>query len=259
MPPRIFHLELGKGPVVLLIHGYCETHVVWKDLGTKLSENFRVIIPDLPGFGNSDSLPTPFSMETVAETLWKKLDSLAVNDLVVIGHSLGGYVALAMAAIYHKRIRGLGLFHSTALPDSAEKKENRNKVIDFVGRNGVGPFMDTFVPGLYGNQDHPSMIAVDRLCRQTPAETVMAYAAAMRDRPDRQAILMNAGFPILILAGEKDKLIAPETLEKQAKMCRNGQLIVLKETGHMGMFEAPTDSINAISRFAKTCQSPNLF
>ncbi len=245
----VFHQEKGKGAPLVLIHGFCETHEVWLDLAGRLAEKCRVLIPDLPGFGASKLPQTPFSLSDIASEMWHWLDGLGVQKPVLVGHSLGGYVALAMAEIRPDAPAGLGLFHSTATADSEEKKLNRTRVMDFVEKNGVDPFVDTFVPGLFHKKDPAAIQRVDALARKTKKETLLAYTRAMRDRPDRQAVLRQAHQPVLIVAGEHDTLIPLKILENQSKLLQQGHLEVLKQTGHMGMFEAPAEALSVLYRF----------
>src|ERR1043165_252005 len=141
----IFYRKLGKGHPIILIHGFCETHEIWNGFADKLAEKFEVFAIDLPGFGGSPLLPTPFSIQEVAVKVRDWIDQVGLQFPIVIGHSLGGYVALAMAKKSQENIAGIGLFQSTAYADSEERKTNRNRVIAFVKAHGADPFIDTFV------------------------------------------------------------------------------------------------------------------
>ena len=136
MSPLFFYEE-GSGPPIVFLHGFCETHEIWKDFVKPLSTRFRVILIDLPGFGRSEILPTPFTIDDVGNTVANWLIENQVLKSILIGHSLGGYVTLSVAERHSQLLEGIGLFHSMAFEDTQEKKENRNKVIEFVRRNGV--------------------------------------------------------------------------------------------------------------------------
>jgi pimeloyl-ACP methyl ester carboxylesterase len=114
----------GNGPVVMLVHGFGETAVIWDRITSELTE-YRWIIPDLPGSGRS-GLIEDMSMEGMAESLLAILDNEKLSDCIMIGHSMGGYITLAFSEKYESRLRGFGLFHSTAYADSEEKKKKRN-------------------------------------------------------------------------------------------------------------------------------------
>ena len=151
----IFSREEGKGKPILLIHGFPFHQEIWDDYVERLSDEFRVILVDLPGFGKSAPLKSPFTLDQVADTL---LDFLAENNLkkiALVGHSLGGYVALAMVKKRPDFFASLVLFHSTAYADSAEKKESRSKVVEFVKKNGALAFTSGFIPPLFADPYAP--------------------------------------------------------------------------------------------------------
>jgi pimeloyl-ACP methyl ester carboxylesterase len=138
-----------------------------------------------------------------------------------------------MAGQQPERLNAFGLFHSTAYADSDEKKLSRNKVIEFVTHHGVEPFIESFIPPLFYDQNNPHIQSVVTLARQTPKETLISYVAAMRDRPDSTAVLQHFSRPILLLAGDKDSVVSVEALEAQCKLA----LKPMNSVAHMGMFE----------------------
>ena len=245
----IHHEETGNGKPLVLIHGFCETSEIWNDFAPKLSQSFRVLMPDLPGFGQSPLPNMPVSIAGVGLSLLQWMDDLQLDKAVVIGHSLGGYVALAMAASQPGRLPGFGLFHSTAYPDTDEKKENRNKVIDFVTRNGVPPFLQTFVPGLFYQKNNPHVSDVHRIASATAAGTLTGYAAAMRDRPSQIPLLETFPGPILMIAGEHDDIIPYEPSAAQSRIMKFPFFYGLPKSGHMGMFENEPESIKIVNDF----------
>lgn len=243
-----FH-EKGKGIPVVLIHGFCETHEIWNGFDNQLASHFRVISIDLPGFGESQLPEIPFSLERVAAIVLSQLKKNHIENPVLIGHSLGGYVALAMADSDPEFCKSIVLFHSSVFADAPEKKENRNKVIDFVKANGVAPFIETFVPSLFFKKDHQTISKVKSLCLKTPLRTLIAYTEAMRDRPDRQQTVRTKIYNLLIISGQRDEIIPPSTSQKMAELKSTIDWIELNETGHMGMIESPFRSCEAIINF----------
>jgi len=237
---EIFFRKLGKGKPVILIHGFCETHKIWNGLAEDLAEAYEVFSIDLPGFGESQLPPPPFSLAVIAEKLLHWIDQEKIVLPFVVGHSLGGYITLAMAEGAPEKIGGFCLFHSTPYPDAEEKKNNRNRVIEFVKVNGVGPFVDTFVPGLFFDKKHPAIPVVDKIARGTLQETLLAYTAAMRDRPSSIDFFKKFEKPVLILAGEKDTVISSESVQEYGHLANNGMVQILNDTGHMAMFEQPS-------------------
>lgn len=246
---------MGSGSPVVLLHGFCETNQIWGVFANLIAQRFRVIIPDLPGFGSSELLPVPFTLEQVGEQMWNWLDEQKVQNPILVGHSLGGYVTLAMTHQRPEAVGGFCLFHSTAKPDSEEKKANRDKVIASVNKNGVAPFIETYVPGLFFRKDSSLIKDVYPIAYSTKAEALTSYALAMRDRPNRRNVLEDFTKPVLIVAGEKDEIIPVDTLMDQAIQLRRGRLCILSDTGHMGMLESTTRSVEIVTQFIGSCSS----
>ncbi len=244
--------ETEKSPI-LLIHGFCEDHTIWENIVPALKHH-QVFLVDLPGFGNSiDRLPDDLSIEWVADAVFKEvIEKNAVNP-VVIGHSLGGYVALALAEKYAHQLAGICLFHSTAFADSPEKKVTRNKVIDFVKNAGVKTFTSEFVPGLFHStyrRSNPDQVQkVVDLASTTPLNTLVAYTAAMRDRPDRMQVLKNFEGKKLIIAGDKDGAVPLLQSLSLKDVVGESNFVLLKDTAHMAMFEKPEESCAALTSF----------
>ncbi len=245
----VSYREKGNGNPLVLIHGFCETNRIWDRFADDLSLSCRVLTPDLPGFGHSPLPTPPFSIRDIGLKVLEWLDDLHLTKSVVIGHSLGGYVALAMVAQQSERFVGFGLFHSTASADSREKKENRNKIIDFVARNGVRPFIDTFVPGLFHQKKNPFIPEVYKIASQTTAQTLIAYAEAMRDRPSAEDVVRSFAKPILMIAGEHDTVIPYDRSSQQADLMQFPFFCGLTNVGHMGMFENEPTSLKIVKDF----------
>ncbi len=246
---EIYYKEIGKGFPLILIHGFCETNEIWDSFAERLSVDFRVITPDLPGFGKSPLPNGKISIVNVASILSRWLQQLEIRKCLVIGHSLGGYVTLAMVAQRPGLIVGLGLFHSTALPDSEEKRQNRNKVFEFVDKNGVPPFVDTFVPGLFHQKDHPAIEEVHAMASQTRKEVLMAYTLAMRDRLENITLLGAYEGDCLFIAGKYDTIIPCSAIEEQSRINRKSELRILENSGHMGMFEDAEAAYEGVRNF----------
>lgn len=251
MPKRanVFYTDQGKGFPVVMIHGFCETHEVWTRFAHQLSKDFRVISVDLPGFGKSESLPEGFSVADVASKINELLIQLEVTTCIPVGHSLGGYVTLEMVNQQASLFSGFGLFHSTAYADSDERKAARNKVIEFVSKNGVPAFIETFIPPLFHDKANPDIPFAVRMALQTKEETLIGYAKAMRDRFDLTSVIQKFNNPIIFIGGEKDTVIPPDTLQKQAKLAVKPHLSMVANVAHMGMFEKEAETLNLTRAF----------
>ncbi|MEK6781780.1 MAG: alpha/beta hydrolase [Bacteroidota bacterium] len=249
----IYYKEKGEGPILVFLHGYCESHKIWDVITPELILHSKVITLDLPGFGKSPLLKTPFTISEVSNAVIGFLIAKGIQKCIIIGHSMGGYVALAMAKERPDLLEGLCLFHSTAESDGEEKKINRDRVIEFVKKNGVWPFIETFVPGLFFKKESKNIEKAHKIAIRTTKKALISYAQAMRDRPDMTSFLRTLSIPVLFLAGEQDSIISTSSLSQQAKSAQHGKMAVLTNVGHMAMFEDSHEVIQLLKSFARTC------
>ena len=254
--PGLRSRERGEGAPVILIHGFPFNQNIWNDFADKLALGFRVITIDLPGFGETPILPGPFSIDDVGRELLSWIQQAKLQGSVMIGHSLGGYVALSIASAEASLLSGLALFHSTALADSEEKKQSRNKVIEFIESNGVSAFTSNFISPLFAEPNSPAIARVRSIATEASRDAVTRYTMAMRDRKDQTATLKAFKAPLLFVTGEKDPGITVESIEKQASLCRSAHVYVLQDVAHMGMFENEKRCLEIFRKFIGECQLP---
>ena len=133
----------------MLVHGFTEDRRIWDPLLTGMENKYQWILPDLPGSGDSAyNRSLNRTQGFCGSSLAPLLENENIQELVLIGHSMGGYISLAFAEKYPEKIRALGLFHSSSYPDSEEKKESRDKNIRFIQKNGAALFVEQSIPGL---------------------------------------------------------------------------------------------------------------
>lgn len=246
---NLFFEQRGKGRNLILIHGFPMHHKVWESFGRRFTNSYAVITPDLPGFGKSPPLSPGFSLAQVADQLIQLILDNSLSDSILIGHSLGGYVALAMIEKRPDLFAGLGLFHSTAYPDSEEKKQSRDKAIEFINKNGAMAFATNFIAPLFSDPNHSAIEKVKSIAAESKEEAVIGYTMAMRDRPDQTKTLKSFKKPTLFLAGEKDPGIPVESIHRQALECKKPEIHVLSNVAHMAMFERPEEAASKINGF----------
>lgn len=244
--------DSGNGYPLVLLHGFCEDHTMWDGFLASLSLSNRVLCPDLPGFGKSPILPET-SIESVAAAIYDWLKSKDIFECTMIGHSLGGYITLAIEEAYPQFLKSFGLFHSTALADTEEKKIARNKTIESIKVYGKDPFLKTFVPSLY-NQDRlveysGSLEKSFKMSQSCSSEALIAYTEAMRERKDRFQIIQASSKPVLFIAGEKDNAIAIDKSILHQPYIKPEHFHILKDVGHMGFYEEPQKSLAFIRVF----------
>lgn len=256
------YTSLGKGPAVILIHGFCEDQTIWSDYAQQLSANYQVIVTDLPGFGKSSpEFGEAVNMEYYARRVHEVLELVLKPDerVTFIGHSLGGYVALAFAELYPERLNGFALFHSTAYSDNEEKKQSRDKVAQYIQDKGVPAFTDNFVEPLFhaGNRTRlaKEIESVKAQARLTSKEGAVAATLAMKARPDRTTVLKDSKVPVLFIAGKKDTSIPLETSKEQFYFPAKSLVYVLDNVGHMGMLEEKEECLKIVRSFIELCNS----
>jgi len=245
--------ERGNGKPLLLIHGFPMNAMIWEKFSNSLSSSFQIITVDLPGFGNSSLLKEPFSLEDVADVILENLDKKGIKEIIPIGHSLGGYVTLSMVGKAPSLFPGFGLIHSTAFADSAEKKESRNKVIEFIEKNGAIAFTSNFIAPLFSIPTHPDVPFVREMNMKTAERTLIAYTKAMRDRLDRTQIIKQYENPILFIAGEKDAGIPVTSIHQQAALAYNSEVKILPDQAHMALIEDVKTTSSIVYDFAMKC------
>jgi len=249
--------DTGHGFPLILLHGFCESRTLWKYCEKELAAHYRVITPDLPGFGESRLEEPTVSMEYFAEQINSLLDNLKIEKCVMVGHSLGGYVMLAFAEKYESRLAGIGMFHSTAFADTEEKKENRNKTIDFILKHGVPMFAESFVPPLFSLKNRELFKSEIRELIHTASNSseagVIETTKAMRDRKDRTDVLKTVKIPVLFVVGKLDSAVPLEKSMEQCHLPKHSIVHFLESTGHMGMIEKKSETIKILYHFTEFC------
>lgn len=241
---------------VILLHGFGEDHRVFGAIMPKLSASFQVFTPDLPGSGSLAGISVEPSLDSLADWLLAYADSKGIDKFILLGHSMGGYIALAFAEKNTERLIGIGLLHSTAYADSEAKKEMRFKAIDFMEQKTGFTFLKTAIPGLFApNFARQNPEVVDHLIALAASFTtanLQQYYFAMANRPDHSIVLANAKIPVLIIAGSEDNAAPLADLSAQAALPAICHFSILQNTGHMGMLENPDAFATIINTYLGT-------
>lgn len=246
--------DLGKGTAVVLIHGFLENTTMWQDIAPELSKRNRVVIIDLLGHGKSDCLGYVHPMELFSETVEAVLKHLRIRKCILIGHSLGGYVALAFAEKNPKKIKGLCLMNSTSNEDDNNRKALRIRANKMIQNNFTNMVKMSFA-NLFGEQSRiiykNEMKAAINEALQTPVQGYIAAQEGMRIRPNRNHILTKNNFKKLIIIGKKDPVLDFEISLKEAQ--ETNSEFICYPNGHMSHIENKPELISALSEFVKKC------
>ncbi len=249
----IFYTEIGQGPVLVFLHGFMESTEIWKNFTQELSKEYKAVCVDLPGHGSSQ-LDENASIDSMAKSIHEVLKNY--DPFVLIGHSMGGYVALSYARMFPNQIRGLSLFHSSVSADSDEKKVDRLRAVDVVLQNKKS-FITSLAPKLFALKNRERMsdkiVWVEELCAQTSNEGIVAALHAMRTREEKSDVLRELAVPALFIAGLHDDLIPLNVVLPQSLLAKKSICFILSNSGHMGFMEEPKECQSVIDQFSKQC------
>ncbi|MBO5276612.1 MAG: alpha/beta hydrolase [Alistipes sp.] len=238
---------------VVLLHGYLESMYVWDDFAPLLTPSVRVITVDIPGHGISEVKGEVHTMEMVADVLHEMLKSLEIERVTMVGHSMGGYVALAFCARYPEQLDGLVLLSSTPNPDTEAKRENRRREIALV-RAGKKDALARVAPEAgFAEQNRRRLRSyIDDLTECvhiTEDDGIVALLGGMMERVDQNEMLRKSAVPQLFILGKKDGYIPVEVAEEIVANHPQAQVAWLEESGHMGFIEEPEACAEALLKF----------
>ena len=246
--------DQGKGTAVVLIHGFLENATMWKNVVPEISKRNRVVTIDLLGHGKTDCLGYIHTMELFAETIAAVLKALRIRKCVLVGHSLGGYIALAFAEKYPQKVKGLCLMNATSNEDTLERKALRlraNKMIANNFRNMVRmSFTNLFGPKSKTIFKEEVGLAVFEAL-QTPMQGYIAAQEGMQLRANRNHVLTDNSFKKLLIIGKNDPVLDFETSLDEAE--KTNSAIVVFQNGHMPHIENKLELSNALKEFMKIC------
>ncbi|WP_044401732.1 alpha/beta fold hydrolase [Lacinutrix sp. Hel_I_90] len=246
----IFYTDQGKGSAIVLLHGFLEDASMWSDLVAELSQKHRVICIDLLGHGKTESLGYVHTMEVMATAVKAVLNHLKLRKHTFIGHSMGGYVALAFAKLHPERIKGLCLLNSTYEADDAERKQLRTRANKMVQTNFENMVRMSFTNLFSAKSKLKHKAAFDaalQIALKTSLQGYMAAQEGMKLREDLSIFFAEAPFKKAIILGKKDSVINVKNTLEFAKN-QNIEIQVFSE-GHMSHIENKTDFIKEIMHF----------
>lgn len=253
---KISYSVHGEGPSLVFLHGFLESQKIWDKFIEPFKSNYQIITIDLPGHGRSSLFKEKHSMEFMAECVHHVLTKLKVTSSIVIGHSMGGYVTLAYAEKYKPMLKGICLFHSHADADSAEKKHQRNQLINLVSTK-KDYVIKEMIPNLFANANVTKFKhEIEQLIIEASNMSALAIQNAlegMRDRKPRLNTLKNLTIPTLFILGQEDNVMPFTQIKEQQNL---SPLIVpfnLKEVGHMGFSESINHTQKGLAEFISIC------
>lgn len=237
---------------MVLIHAFPLDRGMWQAQVEAFADHYRVLTPDVFGFGATPLPEGGWTMASMADALAEALDERGIRDGVILGGlSMGGYIALAFAKRFPERLRGLILADTRADADTVEMKATRNETIEFVRGSSAAALIEKQLPKMLGpktHAEHPGAVArVRELASKQTVPAVIAALAALRDRPDSLAALEAFDFPTLVIVGAEDAITPPALAEVIVKKLKRGTLATIPDAGHLSNLERP-EAFNAAVR-----------
>jgi pimeloyl-ACP methyl ester carboxylesterase len=254
---KIYYSDSGSGgDAIVFLHGYLETSDIWAGFSDKFSGDYRIISVDLPGHGLSKVYGECHSMEFMAGAVRDLLDNLGIRQIILIGHSLGGYITLAFAELYPEMLKAFCLFHSHPFADTEQTRQKRGNEIKVVRSGKRYLIYPESVSMMYAPENLLKMKeAVQRskdIASCIREEGMVAVLNGMMIRPSRISVLENGKVPYLWILGKKDNYISSEDVLQKVRIPSGSKAFVLENSGHMGFIEESEASAAAIQEFIKS-------
>lgn len=248
------HDDRGNGPAIVFLHGHPFSRAMWAPQVDALSDEFRVIAPDLPGYGESAPVAQVMSMRRFADAVVELLDDLAVPRATIVGLSMGGLVAMELGLAHAERVDGLVLAATTAAPPSEEDAGRRRGAAADIERRGMLAHTAEMLPRLFGpaTSRDPALTVpiVETMLRTNP----LGAAAALRgraERPDYERLLRDLRPPALVVAGDSDAYSTKEVTDQLVAALPAPQVLILPGVGHFPNLEAQAEFDDAVRAFAR--------
>ena len=238
----------GKGTPLVLLHGYPLDHHTWDFVAAHLEETFDLILPDLRGFGGSSTVDSQYTLDDFASDIAGLLNHFGIQKAAVVGHSMGGYVALAFAKLYPDRVSGLGLVSTQTLADPPDRKEGRYKTAAEVAEKGIGGVVETMKPKFSPSEEYQNAVTAI-MQRQQPAAFIGALKA-MAERMDTSSALATFKAPVVIVHGDADSLVPVDRAREMKNNLPTAHFVELKGVGHLPMMEAVKETAEALKHLA---------
>ena len=234
----IHYKTLGKGPAIILLHGFLESSTMWQPLLPQLAEDHFVVAIDLPGHGQSGVLADIHSMELMAEAVNEIMAHLRLDTATFVGHSMGGYVVLAFLELFPEKVERLMLLNSTPAADSDERKNNRNRALKVVDQNPQA-YISMAIGNLFTQKSHEIFPKeIENLKKEAfsfPVDGIKAAIKGMRDRKDRTEVLKNFTKSKYMLLSQADPILSVSETKSLAERVKASVKII--EGGHMSTIE----------------------
>jgi pimeloyl-ACP methyl ester carboxylesterase len=242
--------DSSEGNTIVLLHGYLENISMWDFCIPEMAKKHRVIAIDLLGHGKSDCLGYVHTMEDQAEMVAAVLHHLKIRKATLIGHSMGGYIALAFAELFPQNVKKLVLMNSTSYEDSDERKRNRERAVKMV-KNDYTSFVRLSIANLFSLENRE--ILVDEIEKvkiealKTPLQGIIAAQEGMKTRKNRLEIFQNLNVPKMLILSKKDPIL--DYIENSKQILNSDIQLITLSAGHMSHIENRKELLDEFLKF----------
>lgn len=244
----------GDGPAVVLLHAFPLRAQQWDAQIEALSDRFRFIAPDLMGFGSSSAPDDEslYSMDSYADDVAALLDELGLDKVVLVGLSMGGYIAFAFLRRHGDRVSALVLADTKAEADppaAIEKRTNQQAQVRAEGTAGLIEALGGALLGEATRSKNPEVVEATKRLMDNPHGGFVGALEAMKNRPDSTGELASISVPTLVIVGENDGVTPPDASRAMNEAIPGSRLVVIPESGHLSNLEAPEAFTGALGEF----------
>ena len=245
--------DIGKGEVVVLLHGYLESLEIWDSFALKLSEKYRIICIDFPGHGKSGVKGDVHTMEYLADSIYTVMQHIKINSATFIGHSMGGYATLALLNKYPALVKRYSLFHSHPFPDTDTTRKNRDREMSLINAGKKDLIFEINIPHEFATSNRETFIDAIEMARDiakdSPNNGIFALLNGMKVRFSHKETMLNNTIPFLFILGKDDSYIPFDWAYKLMPRPSNTTELILENSGHIGFIEEEEISLNAITEW----------
>jgi 3-oxoadipate enol-lactonase len=246
----------GEGPAILFVHGYPLDRTIWRAQIENL-DGYQRIAPDLRGMGASDAPDLGYSMSIYAADLAALLDALGIEEVVLCGLSMGGYIAFEFLRQWRSRVRGLVLVDTRAEADTAEQRRARDAAAASAREGGAAAIAEAMLPKLLApttfTEQRDTVERIRAMITRAPVAGIVGALAAMRDRPSSESLLPTLGdLPTLVIVGEADSVTPPDQARALAQAIPGARLALIRRAGHLTPVEQPEQLTERLREFLRS-------
>ena len=251
--------EHGEGYPVILLHGFPLNRQMWKQQISPLTASgFRVILPDLSGFGESNEFSHINQMEEMALEIAKLLETLKIEQAIIGGLSMGGYITFNLFRLFPEKFSALILCDTACVADTDEKRAGRVELIKEIENRGSIALIEKMLPKLISDdtkQNNPDLVAkLENEFSKVNPKAAIATIKGLAERKDHTYLLSEISLPTLLIFGENDKVTDLENAEQLHRNIPDSKLIIIEKSGHFSNLEQPAAFNNALVEFVKSLE-----